>query len=239
MKVTITGLPGAGKSAYLAKVALRCLKENKSQHQLMLKEWEESGKMDPQPMPRLVWSNMHFAEWVEKEFAGYFDYWTDRVQLIKLRDCDIFIDEEQLYFDAQEWQMMSASEKRFFQQHRRYGVDIYGAAQDFAQVDKSIRRVTSNLLMLRKFIGTRDISSTRRNPKFVFVLSTIVELEPEIYDETISKLSGGRFKWFLMITKKDTEIFNTREEIQASEFPPLRKIKRVCPEDGHVLVKYV
>jgi len=238
MKVTITGLPGAGKSAYLARVALRCLNENRKQHEKAIKLFKE-GKIDVLPEKRMVWSNMRFTEWVEQEYAGYFAYWSDRMQLIKLRDCDIFIDEEQLYFDAQEWQMMSASEKRFFQQHRRYGVDIYAAAQDFAQVDKSIRRVTSNLLMLRKFIGTRDISSTRPNPKWVLVLSTIVELEPEIYDETISKITGGTFKGFLLITKKDTQIFNTREEITASEYPPLRKIKRVCPEDGHVLVKYV
>jgi len=231
MKISFTGLPGSGKSAKLGQVALECLVEN-----------EKIAKRSEGNIKRTVWSNMKFTDKVHQAFPEpwQIQYWEDRTQLITLRDCDLIIDEEQIYFDAQEWQMMSAAEKRFFQQHRRYGVDIYAASQDFAQVDKSIRRITSKLYYLQKIVGTRDISSTRPNPRFVFAVSLVLEMDPQIYDETISKMPGvSEIASLMFITKKSTEVFNTREEIVTSEYAPLRKIKRVCPEDGHVLIKYV
>jgi len=36
-----------------------------------------------------------------------------------------------------------------------------------------------------------------------------------------------------------TEVFDTREEIKASAYPPLKKIVRVCPEDGYQRIRYV
>lgn len=229
MKVSFTGLPGSGKSYKLAQVALECLVQNEQ----IAKKY---GKK------RTVYSNMKFAKHVHEAFPEPWQikYWAERHELIGIRQADIIIDEEQAYFDSQEWQMMSSREKRFFQQHRRYGVDIYAASQDFAQVDKSIRRVTQKLYRFTKVLGTRDISSTRPDPKFVFAVSLVHEHDPQTYDEVISKLDGqGELVSALFITKKGTQVFDTTEEIQPSEYAPLRKIKRVCPEDGHVLIKYV
>lgn len=168
------------------------------------------------------------------------NYWSERAELVKLRDCDLIIDEEQLYFDAQEWEMMSREEKRFFQQHRRYGVDIYGASQDFAQVDKSIRRVTSSLYLFTKVIGSRDISSTRPDPRVIWGISLVREADPQTYDEIISKMPGvSQLVSALIIRKKWTRVFDTREEIMPSAYPPLQKIVRFCPEDGFRRIKYV
>lgn len=229
MKISFTGLPGSGKSYKLAEVAIQCLVQNEQ-------IFEKRG------LKRTVWSNMKFSKAVHEAFPRDWQikYWSERHELIGIRQADIIIDEEQAYFDSQEWQMMSSREKRFFQQHRRYGVDIYAASQDFAQVDKSIRRVTSELYRFTKLFGTRDISSTRPDPKYVFAVSLVHQHDPQTYDEVISKLPGqGELVSLLWITKKGTKIFDTTEEIQPSEYAPLRKISRVCPEDGHRIIKYV
>lgn len=230
MKISFTGLPGSGKSYKLGQVAIDLLVQNE-------KIWKKSKG----ERKRVLWSNMKFRDEVLKKFQPWqVEYWSDRQQLIKLRDADVIIDEEQVYFDAQEWQMMSSEEKRFFQQHRRYGVDIYAASQDFAQVDKSIRRVTSELYHFTKIAGSRDISSTRPNPRFVWGAVLVKEMDPQIYDEQISKMPGvSAIRSVMFITKKGTQIFNTREEIHGSKYPPLKKIVRVCPEDGYTLTKYV
>jgi len=228
MKYSFTGLPGSGKSNKLGQVAIECLNTNK-------KIFNKTGRK------RVVWSNMKFSQAVELAYEPWqIEYWADRTQVINLRDCDLIIDEEQVYFDAQEWQMMSSEEKRFFQQHRRFGVDIYGASQDFSQVDKSIRRITSHLYYLKKLTGSRDISSTRPDPKFVWGVVMVKEMDPQLYDEQISKMPGmSAIVGLMFITKQSTQVFNTREEIQASKYPPLRKIVRVCPEDGYRLTKYI
>lgn len=228
MKISFTGLPGSGKSMKLGQVAIECLVQNE-------KIAKKSG------LKRTLWSNMKFTELVYEKFPEpwQIQYWSERAQVVKLRDCDLIIDEEQVYFDAQEWSMMSAEEKRFFQQHRRFGVDIYGASQDFAQVDKSIRRVTSELYYFQKVCGSRDISSTRGNPRFIWGFSLAYQMDPQTYDETISKMMLQMPSGIQFITKKATQIFDTREEIQAGLYPPLRKITRVCPEDGYRLTKYI
>jgi len=228
MLCVFTGLPGQGKSYKLGQVAIECLYENK-------KYFEETH------VKRILYSNMKFEKRVVDEFYDWqIEYWVDVDQLVKFRDCDVLIDEMALYFDSQNWQNMSTDAKRFFQQHRRYGVDIYGAAQDFAQVDKSVRRVTTDLFAVKKHMGSRDISTTRENPKFVWGVCTLSELDPQKYDEMKSKFSGiGLVPNFMLINKSGTEIFNTREELDHGKYPPLKKVVRVCLEDGYKQVRYV
>ena len=113
-------------------------------------------------------------------------------------------------------------------QHRKFGIEIYGTSQDFAQVDKAFRRLTSNLLYLRKLIGTRDISPTRPAPKWICVVSLVQELDPTTYDEQKSKFASDGVPGFMLITAEDVKIFDTRAEVSLSHALPLKHIDRVC-----------
>jgi len=215
MIVVFTGLPGSGKSARLARTAVEILYRNR-------KMQEQTGVV------RLLWTNLKLAPEVEVEFKGQIAYWTDLRQLTPLRDVDVLIDEVATYFDARLWETLSLEMRRWLAQHRKFGIEIYGTSQDFAQVDKAFRRLTSNLLYLRKLVGTRDISPTRPPPKFVLVISMVQELDPTTYDEQKSKFANDGIPSFMVITKKDVDIFDTRAEVALSHALPLKHIEREC-----------
>jgi len=228
MIVVFTGLPGSGKSAKLARTAIDLLYRNK-------KWFEKTGVMRP------LWTNLKLAPEVEAEFPGQIKYWTDLRQLSPLRDVDVLIDEVATYFDARLWETLSLEMRRWLAQHRKFGIEIYCTSQDFAQVDKAFRRLTSNLLLLRKLVGTRDISPTRPAPKWVFVVSLVQELDPTTYDEQKSKFASDGFPSFMVITMDDVKIFDTRAEVALSNALPLKHINRVCelPNCGFHKIQHV
>jgi len=216
MIIIFSGLPGSGKSAKLARTVVDILYRNK-------RWFDKTGVLRP------VWTNLKLSKEVNEQFSEYIHYWSDLRELTSLRDADVIIDEIATYFDARLWETLSLQMRRWLNQHRKFGIEIYGTTQDFAQVDKSFRRLCSNLLYLTKLVGTRDVSPTRPVPKFVFVISLVRELDPTVYDEKISKFQpAGMFPKFLIITRKDVEIFDTRAEVALSNALPLKHIDRVC-----------
>lgn len=220
-----TGLPGSGKSARLARTVVGVLYRNDRWYNKQLKK----GVVNPQR--RQVWTNLKLSPKIEERYSDYIRYWTDLRQLTPLRDVDVVIDEVATYFDARLWETLSLEMRRWLAQHRKFGIEIYGTSQDFAQVDKAFRRLTSDLLYLTKMVGTRDLSPTRPPPSWVFVVSMVRTLDPTIYDETISKFGGKDFvPHFMFITRQDVEIFDTRAEVKLSHALPLKHIERVCED---------
>jgi len=233
MIVVFTGLPGSGKSLKLADTLVNLLYRNRKAYERHYKAFSE-GKTHVFPMRRQLWTNLKFTPMVEEEFGvgkadSYIHYWTDLRQLIPLRDVDIAIDEIATYFDARLWETLSLEMRRFLAQHRKFGVEIYGTAQDFAQTDKAFRRLTSHLFLLRKLIGSADISPTRPAPRWIWGFVVVRELDPTTYDEQKSKFAGtSHFPSFMMITRKATEIFDTRAEVKMSQTLPLKHLEKAC-----------
>jgi len=217
MIVVFQGLPGSGKSYKLGRTLVDIMYRNR-------RIFEKSdGRIH-----RVLWTNLKFSTAVEEEFQGYFQYWTDLRQLTPLRDCDVAIDEIATYFDARLWDTLSLEMRRWLAQHRKFGIELYGTTQDFAQVDKAFRRLTSDLVQLNKIAGSRDISATRPDPKFIWGVVLVRELDPQVYDEVKSKFAAEGIPKFMFITRKGTEIFNTRAEVAFSKALPLRHIQHVC-----------
>lgn len=228
MIVIFSGLPGSGKSLKLARVLVDVLYRNKFYYEKQMKKFSQ-GKLKDMPVKRQLWTNLKFAQVVEKEFEGYFEYWTDLRQLTPLRDVDVAIDEVATYFDARLWETLSLEMRRWLAQHRKFGIEIYGTTQDFAQVDKAFRRLTSNLFYLRKLIGSADLSPTRPPPKYIWGIVAVSELDPTTYDEQKSKFaSHGVWPSIMFITRQATEMFDTRAEVKLSHALPLKHIEREC-----------
>lgn len=214
------GAPGQGKSLYTARLARKILSRNV--------KWHRAG--NPQ---RKLWSNLKFSEEFELEFYGYIEYWTDSSMLVKLRDCDIIWDEIATELDARNWTNLSIEMKRFLSQYRKRGIDIYGNTQDFSMIDARARLMISNVRTLTKIIGSRDISTTKPNPKYIWGLCLIrdvinfKETEPD-------KKKFELIPSFLFIEKKLVDTYDTRQDIALGKPPPLRHEVRYCEHFGEI-----
>jgi len=224
MIVVYTGLPGAGKSLKLARTAIDVLERNK-------KFYEKSG------IKRILYTNLKLSEKVLDYYGDLVEDWSDPAQLTSLRNCDVLWDEIATHLDSTQWANMSMELKRWLQQHRKFGIELYGTTQDFAQIDKSFRRLTSDLLFLSKLFGTRDKSATRPEVKRIWVFSIVKTLDPQKYDEEKSKFSSGGIPSFLFATRSDVEIFDTTAEVKVGKYPPLRHIARSCEANSCSVIK--
>jgi len=216
MIVIFTGLPGSGKSYKLGKTVVDLLYTNKRIHE------------KTKTVKRMLYTNLQLSKAVEHEFQGYFEYWTELRQLTSLRDADVIIDEVGTYFDSRLWETLSLEMRRWLSQHRKFGVQIFGTAQDFAQVDKAFRRLTSDLLYLTKLVGSRDISATKPPPRFIWGVCLVRYLDPTVYDEQKSKFGSAGLPKFMFITREGVSLFDTRAEVKLSGALPLKHLEKAC-----------
>jgi len=166
----ITGLPGAGKSLLTARTAVDLLYRNRNWHQ-------KTGIYRP------IYSNLKFSDSLEAEFEPYIKYWSEAMDLVKIRDADVIWEEMGAYCDSTQWANMPLELKRWLQQHRHRGVEITGNVQEFSQIDISLRRITHEVLYLRKIIGSRDPSPTRPPVKYVWGVILVQSVSPDNYKE--------------------------------------------------------
>jgi len=210
----ITGKPGAGKSLLLAKTLGLVLERNRN--------WAEATGV-----VRKVYSNLRLNDELSKKYEDFISYWENPEQLIEIRDADVFWDEIATHLDASQYKDLPLEIKRWLQQHRKFGIEIYGTTQDFAMIDIAMRRMTSDLRILVKIFGSRDKSNTMPPVKRIWGLTLVRDMDPATYkeDDKENKAYGLGFLW---ITRKLTETFDTGQEITMGTYPPLHHIERSC-----------
>jgi len=214
----VEGAPGQGKSLYTARRALWLLERNK--------KWHEEGNI-----LRMVASNMKFSPELEELYPGKIYYWTDSAQLCNLRDCDIVWDEIATELDGRNFANLSTELKRFLSQYRKRGIDIYANTQDFSMIDARARLMISGVKTLSKIMGSRDISTTKPNPKRIWGLVMVRDVEN--YRETDpDKKRYGIIPSFFFIAKELVAVYDTRQDIEVGEPPPLRHEVRRCGKEG-------
>jgi len=229
-KVIFSGLESSGKSLRLAMKADELLVRNS-------RWFVKSG------IARPIASNLQFSEAFTSRAQSLgipIKYWRNLDELVLLSNCDVIIDEVGLYFDARGWQDLTLDVRLWLTQAAKMGVEIYGGAQDFAQVDIAFRRLVNELYHIRKLVGSPRPSATRPPVKKIWGFCYVRELDPVGYDEkkfqTKSIIPGGFF-----IRRKYCEIFDTNMRIPKSTPPPFRHICRTCQEPGcgHVRIIHV
>lgn len=219
MKVIYTGLESSGKSLRLAKVVEDlCIRNYK---------WKkQSGVVRP------IASNMVFSEdfynEVTRKLGLPIIYWDSIGDLINLKDADVIMDEIGNYFDSRLWADLGLDERRWLTQGAKMGIEIYGSAQDFAQVDKSFRRLVNELYEVKKLFGSPRPSATKPPVKTIWGVCIIQKLDPNGYNEDKKDFSRYGFPSFFTIRRKYCEIFDTNQEIKRSAFRPLRHEIRKC-----------
>lgn len=231
-KVIFSGLESSGKSLKLAMTAEKILFRNA--------KWKEkSGIVRP------IYSNSPFSEGflqTAEELGIPILYWENLDDLIVLRDCDVFIDEIGTYFDARLWADLSLDVRRWIQQGAKMGVELYGAAQDFAQIDLAFRRLTSELYLIQKWLGSPRPSNTKPPIKRIWGLCIMRELNPQSYDEKKKEFADTgllNIPKFFWITRHACELFDTKYFIKRSKPLALKHLERECPDCGIKKISHV
>lgn len=230
MIIGFSGMPGSGKTTRLARVARLCLVEARKHHQ-------QFG------VARKVVLNIKLSPFIEAEFADYIQYYDDLSFLHTLKDAYLLIDEASIYFNAREWELMPMITRRFLVMHRHQNVDIWFTTQDFLTVDNSFRRLTDKLFYFRKIISSREPSTYLKQQKRPFSFVHCKEVPKQHYDleKTVYGADSNTWYWF---NRKDFNIFDTHQEFQllsktTEGYSDLKRIIRVCQEDGTKKIKYI
>ena len=215
MKIIYSGLESSGKSLKLAMVVVEIAYRNA--------KWKkESGKTRP------IYSNLQFAkafhEHVTKELQIPIHYWENIDDLVKIEQADVIVDEVGNYFDSRLWQDLSLDVRRWLTQGAKSGIEVYGSAQDFAQVDKSFRRLVNELWEIKKLIGSPRPSPTRPPVRRIWGVCSVRQLRPESYKEDNKQVVSETFGLprLMFIQRRYCEIFDTTQKIKRSGYPALR-----------------
>ena len=132
------GLPGCGKTTFLAYLALKAVHSNRYLH---------------------VYSN------VSLNIPGICIIDNDCIGKYELRDCLLLIDEATLFADSRDFKNFSKSRLEYFLEHRHRNADIILFTQQWDGVDRKIRVITDRVYYVYKGIFTgRWISSCYRIP---------------------------------------------------------------------------
>jgi len=220
-KIIYSGLESSGKSLRLAMLCVYLVHRNA--------KWAKLTGI-----PRPIYSNMAFST----DFVSYatslnikLRNWKDLDELVKLDEADIICDEVGNYFDSRGWENLSLDVRRWLTQGAKTGIEFYGGAQDFAQVDIAFRRLVQDgdLKMIRKIAGSRRPAKTKPPVKRIWGICVIWDMDAQGYDEKNKSFASG---WIpssiFLIRKKYTKIFDTNQKLLLSAPPLMKHVVRFC-----------
>lgn len=137
------GLPGAGKTTILVKLALDARRKGKYKH---------------------IYSN------VEMNVPGVTLILNDDIGKFELRDCLLLIDEATLFADSRAYKTFDKGKLEYFLKHRHRNADIVLFTQQWDGVDRKIRTITDRVYYVYKGFWTRKwISSYYRIPYGIII----------------------------------------------------------------------
>lgn len=225
-KIIYSGLEGSGKSLKLAMVAEKLVLRNS--------KWKKESGVTRPIASNLIFSQ-EFHDWAQLDMGVPINYWENLDQLIELEQCDVLIDEVGNYFDSRGWQDLSLDARRWLTQGSKMGIELYGTAQDFSQVDKSFRLLVNELIHIRKIFGSPRPSATKPPVTKVWGVCMVNSLNPQNYDADKNKFEGVGILdiRFFLIEKKYCDIFETTQKIKRSKPALLRHVQRYCEHYGH------
>jgi len=181
---------------------------------------------------------------VSKDFHDYalskgitISYWSDVHELPEVQGADLFIDEIGRYFDSRLYKDLSADVRGWLAQASKLGVEMYTAAQDFAQIDITYRRLTNHLYQITKLIGSPRPTNTRPPVKRIWGICVERELDPVAYDEDSKKFASDGLPGFFFIERKYCDVFDTTQRFRRSAPLPYEHVKRSCKMPGCTFVK--
>lgn len=137
------GLPGAGKTTILTKIAYDAIRKGKYPN---------------------IYTNVH----LNLPGITYID--NDCIGKYELRDCLVLIDEATLFADSRAYKSFDRGKVEYFLEHRHACADIYLFTQQWDGVDRKIRVITDRVYYVYKTFWTRNrISKYYRIPYGIII----------------------------------------------------------------------
>lgn len=164
------GLPGCGKTTFLARIAqkeLRRIRKGISRYERVLTNFYCDGCF------RIDYSDL-----------GKYD----------VENSLILLDELTLFADSRSFKLFDEAKKYFFLMHRHYNCDIIYFTQQWDGIDKKIRDITSDLYYLKKCFSNQSALFLR--PLQQFTVARRVYRTLEINEYTKEIINGYRFPTF-------------------------------------------
>lgn len=220
--MAISGIESSGKSLYMMMVLSRIVKRNA--------KWFKKTQV-VRPILLNFPLSVEYTKWCE-DLGIKILYWENIDDLIQHENCDIFIDELGNYFDARNWENLSLNARKWLTQGAKRGIEIYGACQDFAQVDKAFRRLVNHLIHIKKIMGSRRPSATTPPVRYIWGICLMVELDPAVYKEDKDKFAvkSALSLRFFFIRRSYCEAYDTTAKIKISSPPKMKHIERECED---------
>ncbi len=213
----LEGNVGQGKTYLQSKLMLQVLARNK--------KWYEKGITK---IKRIVAHSHPINTDIVETYKDYLLQWQGLEQLVVLRETDIFFDDMSLALDSREWANVPSSVKDWLRLHEHYGCDVFGNAQDFNAIDKSVRMLTTTLKRTYKIFGSRRPYKTKPPVKKIWGMIMTREVDGKAFEKEKDDRKAIGFPNFHKITKANCAIFNTQEELIRGKYPPLDHIEREC-----------
>jgi len=233
-KKVYVGLESSGKSVLM----VRELKKNIDRNIL----WEQITGLK-----RPIYYNLALNDSIliyAQERGIQMIFWSNIWDLVSMTECDLYIDELATYFDSRTYSDLPLDVRLWLAQAEKLGVQIVGATQDYFMIDLSYRRLVKEIYEVKKVAGSRRPKKTAPKSKFVWGFMFVWSIDPKSATKAGNQEEmkiNTLFKIPLVcrIKKSDTLNFNTQDRVSLSAPSPLRKIVRVCAEDGHRQIRYV
>jgi len=130
----ITGKPGKGKTYTLVKLAIKFLNQGANVYSNFFIDYNRCHKLG-----------------LLKKNCGNIFFWQKVDDLVKIKQGIILIDECQIYFNSRKWKDLPEILQYKLQQHRKHGLDIWGAVQNFKRIDTVMRELVNWCYEVGKF----------------------------------------------------------------------------------------
>ncbi len=165
MLTCICGLPGAGKSTYLAKIAIECMINGRVDFLSCKREFIQLNStgfnLDLAPQKHLVFCDtpIHFGRKLKTYYIDGFSIGLDNpffdTTFIPPYS-HIFLDEAQRYYDSRMSRYLRDDVYHWYQLHRHNDYNVYLACQRLANIDLNIRGIAERFLVMDKVEFTKN-----------------------------------------------------------------------------------
>lgn len=166
----ITGKPGHGKTAYMAKLARQFLLDGERIFSNIKFYPKEMFK--PLPHERfLFWKKTKYKDFeaIEGQITNPIDrencnilYWTNFSDWQYFKDGIVFCQEGLKYFNARKWETLPDSMQDKFVEHRKDRVDLYFDVQHFSFIEKTLRMLCRAFYNLELKFGSAEFEKDWR-----------------------------------------------------------------------------